>query len=161
MACLVENCVILTTMQDLQELVCSGFSNWEQFPTISVKTYDDLILFTYNQNAVKIGTWNWFERVARGLLLHRKTGEVISRAFDKFFNWHETCPVPRMSSNVENQIANVYEKLDGSLGYLFRWQGKFRFGTLGSLTSPQAVWATEYFNTHYLHCQIPPEYTLT
>ena len=154
----------MKSMEDLQTLVVSGFDNWTEYPGVTVKTYpdNDLILFNYNIHAVINNYWPWFERVSRGLILNRHTGEVVARPFDKFWNWHETCPIPKPNRRKRN-ILNVYEKMDGSMGVLYRYNGEYGIATRGSLTSDQAFWATEFFREQYgkwVVEPIPDEYTL-
>jgi RNA ligase len=89
------------------------------------------------------GEWNYFETVSRGLIINRVTGEIVARPLDKFFNWMER------GRKAKGHIVTVTEKVDGSMGILYRHDGKFRVATRGSFNSEQAQWATEYLNTHF------------
>jgi RNA ligase len=144
----------IRTIEDIQALVLSGFTDWAQFGHVTVRNFDGLLVFNYNQMAQYAEEWNAFEIMSRGLIIDSKTGEIVARSFDKFFNWGErgiftTAP-----------IVSITEKLDGSLGILYRKDGEYRIATRGSLESEQAIWATEYLNQNYKLDNLPIEYTL-
>ena len=46
-------------------------------------------------------------------------------------------------------IQSITEKIDGSLGILYRTNGEYRVATRGAFRSEQAVWATGYLNSHF------------
>ena len=77
----------MKSIEELQQLVVQGFTDWEQYGHVNTNVSGNLILFNYNLFAQIEGEWKWFERVARGLILNRTTGEVVARPYDKFFNW--------------------------------------------------------------------------
>jgi len=54
----------------------------------------------------------------------------------------------------------VTEKIDGSLGILYRDTGNFRIATRGSFSSTQAQWATDYLRANYNLGGLPEELTL-
>src|SRR5690606_552618 len=114
----------------------------------------DLLVFSYNVMAQYGENWNFFERVSRGLIINWKTYEIVARPFDKFFNWGEgerTSTAP---------LVSLTEKLDGSLGILYRLNGQYKIATRGSLESEQATWATAFINSHYSLENLPHEITL-
>src|SRR5687768_659507 len=127
-------------IQEIQRLVLGGFSDWESLGHVTVRAFGDLLVFNYNAMAQYSGEWNEFEIISRGLIIHAKTGEIVARSFDKFFNWGErgiftTAPIVRIT-----------EKMDGSLGILYRKDGEYRIATRGSLESEQALWATDFLH---------------
>ena len=130
---------MMESMRELQGLVRSGYSDWGLLGDVSVKEKDGLLLFNYAVPAVMANRWNWLERVSRGLILDAKTGDVIARPFDKFFNWGES------GRTTDAPIHSVTEKLDGSMGILY-WRNGWKVATRGSFDSDQARWATEWFN---------------
>lgn len=101
----------MKTIEELQKLVVQGFTDWEQFGHVNTKEKGDLVLFNYNIAAQLEGKWTWFERVSRGLILDKKTGEVVARPYDKFFNWHEN-HVPKPNRR-KRQVVSITEKMDG------------------------------------------------
>lgn len=102
------------------------------------KKYGDLCIFSYGY----LPKWNAYERVCRGLIINQITGEIVARPFDKFFNWFEG------GRKASGHIVNITEKLDGSLGILYRDNG-YKIATRSSFTGKQALWATEFLNRNY------------
>ncbi|MEM9067072.1 MAG: RNA ligase [Myxococcota bacterium] len=87
------------------------------------------------------------------MIVDRRTGECVARPFDKFFNWGEG---ERTSSA---RVTSATEKMDGSLGILYRVNGKPLVATRGSFESEQASWATERLGRHDLS-GLPADTTL-
>jgi len=144
----------ITSIYELTYLVRAGETDWQKYGNVKAVTQDYLILFDYTNAAQYANRWNWFERISRGLVLNRLTGEVVARPFDKFFNYGEGNRLPL------GHIVEVTEKMDGSLGILYRHQGRYRICTRGSFTSDQALWATDYLNANYSLGDLPDFYTL-
>lgn len=134
----------MNSIEELQQPVRDGFEDWKQYGEVAVKYMDDLILFNYTEAAVYKNEWTWFETVSRGLILNKDTGEVVARPFDKFFNWGESGRYP-----IGTQVARITEKMDGSLGILYRHNGEYRIATRGSFTSQQALNATKLLQERY------------
>ena len=113
----------------------------------AVKHYEDpnLLLFNYTHEAqfTPAHEWNQRELLCRGLIINAKTGEIVARPFDKFWNYGQAGMYP------QGHIVNAWEKMDGSLGILYRHNGKYHIATRGSFTSDQALWATYYLNANY------------
>ncbi len=133
----------IDNIQDIQKLTIAGFKDWRHYGHVSVKIKDDLILFNYNTMAMIQARWNFFERVSRGSILNWNTGEIVARGFDKFFNWLEG------GRKAQGHIVTVTEKVDGSLGILYRSQNSYQIATRGAFDSEQAVWATHFLNQQY------------
>ena len=147
---------MLEQMTDLQALVRGGFTDWEQFGNVRAVHKDGLVLFNYTRAAQFEGRWNWFERVSRGLILNAETGEVVARPFDKFWNWGER------DRTSDARLVSVTEKLDGSLGVLYRTGclEQFAIATRGSFDSEQAQWASEELAVGYDIEDLPDSFTL-
>src|SRR5262245_12579260 len=75
------------SIEDIQTLAKQGFENWLQYGDVNVSRRGDLLLFDYTTAAHIANRWNFFERVSRGLIVNRRTGEIVARPFDKFFYW--------------------------------------------------------------------------
>lgn len=144
----------IRTLMDIKKLLKQGFDNWRDFGYISVGECGDLRIFNYTAQAQFEGRWNYLETVSRGLILNAKTGEVVARPFDKFFNWGEK---DRFTSA---PITSVIEKMDGSLGILYRIEREYRIATRGSFDSEQAIWATRFLQQNYDLSGLPSEITL-
>ncbi len=144
----------ITTLADIQQLAVAGFTNWKQYGEVAVERDGDLLIFTYTAKAQYEGRWNFFERVSRGLIINCVTGEVVARPFDKFFNWFEG------GRKAAGHIVTVTEKMDGSLGILYRLKGEYRIATRGAFHSSQAEWATHFLDAHYHLSGLSEELTL-
>lgn len=148
----------ITAIEDIQRLVRAGFDDWKRYGEVSVRPNDDdtLLIFNYTHAAQYAARWNFFEQVSRGLIIHRETGIVSARAFDKFFNWGEG------GRYTAAPMVNLVEKVDGSLGVLYRQRGRYRIATRGSFDGPQALWATKRLSSSYraFHWSLPDEWTL-
>lgn len=139
--------------QQIISLAVSGFSEWKKYGDVSVRDNADLLIFNYTEKAQFEGRWNFFERVSRGLIVNRITGEIVARPFDKFHNWLEG------NRKSEGRILSITEKLDGSLGILYRVNGDYKISTRGSFDGEQAQWATQFLKRYNLE-GLPAEYTL-
>ena len=145
---------MIESIEDIQHLLREGFDDWKSLGDVAVTHHNGMTLFNYTNAAQYAGRWNFFERVSRGLILDEETGEVIARPFDKFFNWGEG---GRMS---QARIVSVTEKVDGSLGILYRRNGLYYVATRGSFDGPQAQWATTYLRDYFPHLKVPDNWTV-
>jgi RNA ligase len=111
------------------------------------KYYEDGLLYKQVHPTLPLTIWNYTEKVqyenlwdevtlmCRGLVTDN-IGDVVATPFHKFFNIEEGKFTP--TENFE-----VYEKMDGSLGIVFWFQGQWVVATRGSFTSDQAIKARE------------------
>jgi RNA ligase len=120
----------------ITELVQQGYITARRHPEFP------LTIYNYSPKATYESFWTEETLTCRGLIL-ADDGEIVARPFDKFFNWGEG---GRTSTA---DIVNVTEKMDGSLGILYRWQGQFYVATRGSFDSQQAIWASKFLQKHY------------
>lgn len=97
-----------------------------------------LLIWNYTAKCQYEKAWDAFTLLARGLVTTPE-GEVIGRGMEKFFNVGE-----RPETQIENlPVAphRIYEKLDGSLILMTRYQGGMEVWSRGSFESRQARWA--------------------
>jgi hypothetical protein len=107
------------------------------------KYHDDNLVYKQVHPTLPLTIWNYSEKVqydnlwddittqTRGLVTDNK-GNIVARPFKKFFNDSEKRHTPTPD-------FDVYEKMDGSLGILFYYEGEWVLATRGSFTSDQAV----------------------
>jgi RNA ligase len=107
------------------------------------KYHDDNLVYNQVHPTLPLTIWNYSEKVqydnlwddittqTRGLVTDDK-GNIVARPFKKFFNDSEKKHTPTPD-------FDVYEKMDGSLGILFHYEGEWVLATRGSFTSDQAV----------------------
>lgn len=144
----------INSIDDIVHLAQQGFTDWKQFGYVTVRPKGDLLIFNYNAMAQYSEEWTYFERVSRGLIINYKTGEIVARAFDKFFNWGQG------EHTTKTDIVTVMEKMDGSLGVLYRTDAGYHIATRGSFDGDQAEWATAFLNDKYDLTGLPVELTL-
>ena len=111
------------------------------------KYYEDGLLYKQVHPTLPLTIWNYSEKCqyenlwdevtlsTRGLVTDDK-GDIVATPFKKFFNIEEGKYTP-------TETFEVYEKMDGSLGIVFWYQGQWVVATRGSFTSDQAIKATE------------------
>jgi RNA ligase len=93
-----------------------------------------LSIYNYTQATQYESKWDEVTLMCRGLVLD-DAGNIIARPFGKFFNYEEVYnQVP-----TKGDYVYVQEKMDGSMGILFYYEGEWIMATRGSFTSDQAV----------------------
>jgi RNA ligase len=90
-----------------------------------------LTIWNYSEKVQYEGLWNHVTLQTRGLVTDDK-GNIVARPFKKFFNMEEGKHTPTSD-------FDVYDKMDGSLGIFFYYEGGWVMATRGSFTSDQAV----------------------
>jgi len=99
--------------------------------------WEGLTIYKYTQDCHHENRWNDVNRQCRGLILD-KHGRVYARPFSKFFNLNEIEETKYDSLPWETGVE-VFEKLDGSCGAMFRHPHYgIRLATPGSMESEQA-----------------------
>ena len=137
-------CGLQLDMDKVRQLIDEGY--------ISVKQHPEYPLFIYNYTPQCQFDWHWTPETitCRGLILDEHDN-VVARPFPKFFT-------PEQYKTLRNHVHHLYglrykelyrggftttEKVDGSMGTLYLWDGKVHVASRGSFMSPQAVHATE------------------
>jgi RNA ligase len=92
-----------------------------------------LSIYNYSRSCQYDKLWDEVTLDCRGLVLDND-GNVIAKPFPKFFNYEE-----HAADEIPNEYFDVYEKLDGSLGICFHYEGEWHMATRGSFTSEQAI----------------------
>jgi len=124
----------------LDRYVSEGWLISQRHPTLP------LAIYNYSQSTQYEGHWDEVTLACRGLIVDTETGNVIVRPFPKFFNYEEVeGQVPWETS----EYVYVQEKMDGSLGILFRYKGEWVMATRGSFTSAQALRGMEILKSKY------------
>ncbi|QST02299.1 hypothetical protein IMZ31_22870 (plasmid) [Pontibacillus sp. ALD_SL1] len=117
----------------------------------------EVSLYNYTKKTVNQRHWNRVTMACRGLILHERTGEVLAKPFPKFFGINE----PLQSVKTAQDKTPLYGiKYDGSLGILYRRDGKIKWATRGSFTSEQSQEADRLWSNHYQGALIPDEVTV-
>ena len=120
----------------LQQMIDEDLVNANPHPTLP------LTIYNYSKYCQFKSQWNEITLQCRGLILD-KDYNIIAKPFSKFFNLEEEKSIP-------NEPYTIYEKLDGSLGILFYYDG-WHIATRGSFTSEQSVRAKQILDQKYSH----------
>lgn len=117
---------------ELADAVKRGVRDFSAYGAIRCVEHETLplVLLSYSNAAMVSGTWTWHERVSRGLIIDHD-GVIVARPFDKFFNWMEG------GRKTSAPIVEVYDKVDGSLGIIYWYAGRWRIATRGSFSNEQ------------------------
>ncbi|HEV7758701.1 MAG TPA: hypothetical protein VGO78_06915 [Acidimicrobiales bacterium] len=119
---------------------------------------EPLVIANYTSRAAIDGVWDPVTLSCRGLIWNPQTGAIAARPFAKFFDLHET------SDRVPDSPPLAHEKLDGSLGILYRTSAAsaasaagagWAVATRGSFDSEQAEWATAHLRRRYPGLDVP------
>ena len=94
-----------------------------------------LAIYNYSATVQWRDEWNDTLMRCRGLVLDTNTGEVAACPMRKFFNYADK---KHDVSAMKMSNCDVLEKLDGSLGILFKYQDEWIFASRGSFISTHA-----------------------
>jgi hypothetical protein len=130
----------------VQVEVDAGYIRVEKHPTA------DLWIYNYTQKAQFEWRWNTWTTVCRGLIVDAEKN-ILARPFPKFFSYDQ------LNGQVPNEPFEVFDKLDGSLGILYRVNGAPMIATRGSFVSEMAAWATEKLWKDYYWIDFDPKIT--
>ncbi len=120
---------------------------------LSKSTKGDLAIYCYSPKCVYEKAWDKYTKMARGLIVNVKTGEIVARPFQKFFNLNET--EKTKLENLPMEQPEITEKLDGSLGILYQDSGEYFVTTKGTFYSEQGEWATKHFREKHSGQKMP------
>jgi T4 RnlA family RNA ligase len=116
----------------LADYISKGLVIGQSHPTLP------LAIFNYSRECQYEGLWDDITLNMRGTILDTK-GNVIAKPFPKFFNYEEHTAENSKLPPIPNETFEVYEKMDGSLGIFFYYEGEWHMATRGSFTSEQAI----------------------
>ena len=105
-------------------------------PTLPLTIWNYTAKTQYGLPYNSYGYWDEITLQCRGLVTDDK-GNVIARPFKKFFNIEENRHTP-------TQDFEIFEKMDGSLGIMFKYNDELICATRGSFTSDQSIWMTKF-----------------
>lgn len=112
----------------------------------------DLTIWNYSPKVQYERLWDDITVQCRGLVTNGN-GDIVARPFNKFFNYEELTP-----EQIPDEYFDVYEKMDGSLGILFNYNGEWIMATRGSFTSEQSIKGRQLLEK-YNYNRLNPDYT--
>lgn len=113
-------------MQTIKYLKELGINSLSESLGIIVKEYDDLYVLNYSQ--IESPKQHPVVMECRGLIIDKQFN-VVSRAFDRFFNFGEC---PEFQDHLNFNRAVCYEKVDGSLIKIYFYDGMWHASTRGT-----------------------------
>jgi RNA ligase len=121
--------------EEILKLVEDGYLLMNKHPE------KELWILNYSKNTAFEKYWNEITLMCRGIVVDAEFN-IVARPFGKFFNLeeHEPSEIPT------NLGFEAFEKMDGSLGISFNYEGEWIFASRGSFTSDQAVKGMEIIN---------------
>lgn len=122
----------------VEEMIESGYVSKSKHPDYPI------YILNYTKKAQYGNVWNDITTICRGLIIDENYN-ILYRGFPKFFNYEEI----EDKSIIPDLPFEVYDKLDGSLGILYWWNGEAAIATRGAFNSDQALHATKILNTKY------------
>ena len=134
---------------DLAAAIEAGHISRKAHPTLP------LSILTYTRTAQYDGAWTPVTIRCRGLVVDDKTSEIVAWPFPKFFNVGEHDDGRPYAPPLPDEPFDVYDKVDGSLGIVFHYEGRWRAVSKGSFISEQAVWAQAWLDDHDTRLLIP------
>jgi RNA ligase len=110
-----------------------------------------LSIYNYSRKTQYEGKWDEITLQCRGVITDKATGKILVRPFKKFFNYEELVGNKWKESQLPTKCDYVYiqEKIDGSLGILFNYEGEWVLSTRGSFVSEQAIRGLEILKSKY------------
>ena len=117
----------------------NGYVSGREHPTLPLHIFNYTHKASYDNSIWGDGTIDY----CRGLIADFE-GEVVARAFPKFFNLNTVFVSESQEANLPQTTPTITEKIDGSMGLLWRYKGEYGIASRGSFISPQAQWATNW-----------------
>ncbi|MET9359347.1 RNA ligase [Streptomyces sp. NPDC006632] len=105
-----------------------------------------LSIYSYSRTCQYEQAWNEVTTRCRGLVADDTSGAVVAHCLPKFFNVSEHALGRPYAPPLPDEPFEVYDKVDGSLGIVFHYAGRWRAASRGSFTSEQATWATAWLD---------------
>lgn len=126
----------LFDLDQLDRHIAAGLVTRKPHPSLP------LDILTYTRTCQYQAAWDAITTRCRGLVVHRASGRIVARPFEKFFNLSEHAAGKRYAGPLPlGEPFDLFDKVDGSLIILFRFDGQWRTASKGSFTSDQARWA--------------------
>lgn len=107
--------------------------------------FDYVIIMDDSFNDLELG---WVRRNLRGITFNKKTKELLSLPFHKFFNVNQN--EESQYTKLKNKSATVFEKLDGTMIHCFLLNDDIVASTCRSFENVQSKNAIEFINNNLI-----------
>jgi putative RNA ligase len=119
-----------------------------------------LTIYNYTPSAQFGKVWNAATLICRGLVATQcSERRVVARPFPKFFNIEEYEQEHLADTPIPQEPFSVFEKYDGSLFIVSKYNDQLVASTRGSFGSPQAARALKMLEDQYGTGWVKPEWT--
>jgi len=136
----------------LGRYLLDGIVDVRKHPTLPLEIY------CYSRAATFDNLWDDVTCKTRGLIVDSE-GSIVARPFEKFFNLN-THDKPETCLDKLPKTPGVFlDKLDGSLGILYQYNGVDGIATKGSFESDHAKFATSWYHKNCPNPQWPEGFT--
>jgi RNA ligase len=112
-----------------------------------------LSIYNYSRTCQYDRLWDDVTLNCRGLVVDTNDN-IVAKPFPKFFNMEELS-----DTQIPKESFEVFEKMDGSLGIFFYYDGEWHMATRGSFTSEQAIKGMEIAKRERLDRKCVPGFT--
>ena len=119
----------------LNEYIEKGLIIKQVHPTLPLSIYN------YSRTCQYGRLWDDITLNCRGLVLDNE-GNVIAKPFPKFFNYEE-----HTANEIPNELFDVYEKMDGSLGICFYYERELTY------SERYKLWFNGNYETGMEYCE--------
>jgi len=132
---------------------------YEKDGLVTIRNHNelDLRIINYTPQVQYERLWNPLLKKCRGLIID-EDWNIVARSMEKFFNIEEHREFDSLPDIPTFERFVVYDKLDGSLGIIFWYEGEWRVATRGSFISDQADKARELLKNYETE-KMDKEYT--
>ena len=129
-----------------KDITLDNLNKYHELGLLTKRSHPTLPLYIWNYTP-KVQferLWDNITITCRGLVTEIKgdSMRIVARPFKKFFNLEENRYTP-------TDNYSIWEKMDGSLGILFYYEGEWIICTKGSFTSTQAISAGGLLRNKY------------
>lgn len=131
----------------LNSYVLNGLVEKNSHPSLPISIYN------YSRTCQYERKWDDVTLMCRGLILDDE-GNLIAKTFNKFFNLEE-----HKLEEIPNEPFEVFEKMDGSLGIFFFYNGEWHMATKGSFSSDQSLRGMQIAKKYNLDSICLPDFT--
>lgn len=133
--------------QLLAEEIEGGWITRRAHPTLPIS------ILTYSRGCQYDRHWTPATIACRGLVVEDSTDRIVAHCFPKFFNTGEHEHGFDYAPPLPDEPFEVFDKVDGSLGIVFHYDGAWRVASKGSFISEQAQWGQRWLDAHPLHAE--------
>jgi RNA ligase len=125
---------------DLQAEIDAGYVSRKQHPTLPLSIY------TYGRSCQYENHWTPVTTRTRGLVVDDTDGRIVAHCLPKFFAAAMHGAYDFAPALPEDEPFEIFDKVDGSLGIVFHYDGAWRVASKGSFISEQATWAQAWLD---------------